>query len=91
MNVRLATKKCFKRLLDFELSKDIETLINEGIDKYEIYPIDKLSRWLGYCQAYCIFTNQTTVNKERDFSRPLFKEAYKNENIQNFSFNVSKN
>ena len=39
-------------------------------------PIDKLSRWLGFVQATCIFEGYTTIDAERDFSRPLFHEAY---------------
>ena len=52
------------------------------IEEIENYPIDKLSRWLGFIQAYVIFTNQTTIDIERDFSRPLFHKAYQNENIE---------
>ena len=52
------------------------------IEEIENYPIDKLSRWLGFIQAYVIFTNQTTIDVERDFSRPLFHKAYQNENIE---------
>lgn len=39
-------------------------------------PVDKLSRWLGFVQASCIFEGYTTVEAERDFSRPLFHKAY---------------
>ncbi len=37
------------------------------------YPIDKLSRWLGFVQGVLIMQNVTTVEAERDYSRPLFK------------------
>lgn len=46
------------------------------------WPIDKLSRWLGYIQGYIIAKGYSTVAIERAFSRPLFHEAYKNEGIE---------
>jgi len=51
----------------------LETL-EENID---IWPPDKSSRWLGFIQAYMIKENHITIQEERDFSRPLFHNAYK--------------
>lgn len=81
--IRDVTKLLFERYLNqFELSEDLKRLSHKAIEEIENYPIDKLSRWLGFVQAYVIFTNQTTVNIERDFSRPFFHNAYENENIK---------
>ena len=81
--IRDVTKLLFERYLNqFELSEGLKRLSHKAIEEIENYPIDKLSRWLGFIQAYVIFTNQTTVDIERDFSRPLFHNAYKNENIK---------
>lgn len=42
----------------------------------QFLPIDKISRWLGFLQADLIHKGIMTVDGERDFSRPLFHEAY---------------
>ena len=81
--IRSATKELFQRYLnEYNLTNNLKELSIEAIDKINDYLIDKLSRWLGFVQAYVIFTNQTTIDIERDFSRPLFHKAYENENIK---------
>lgn len=45
----------------------------EGIDSY---PVDKLSRWLGFVQGVLALRGHIKVSEERDFSRPLFHAAY---------------
>lgn len=48
--------------------------INEFIHKcVEGYPIPKLCRWLGYIQGVLIERGATTVEAERDWTRPLFR------------------
>ena len=82
MNVREATKICFLRYLsEFNLPTELAILSQKAIDEIDSYPIDKLNRWLGFIQGYLIFNKLTTVDNERDFSRPLFHEAYKTEGI----------
>ena len=44
---------------------------------YKTFPIDKTSRWIGYIQRCLIEKDVTTVQIERDFSRPLFHAAYR--------------
>ena len=46
-----------------------------------IFPDDKTSRWIGYIQYFIIDNGFSTVNTERNFSRPYFHKAYKNMNI----------
>jgi hypothetical protein len=46
------------------------------------YPIDKLNRWLGFVQGVLWVNGIIDLEEEREFSRKLFKQAYKNENIQ---------
>lgn len=36
-------------------------------------PLMKLNRWLGYIQGVLIAWGVTTVEAERDFTRPLFR------------------
>lgn len=42
----------------------------------EMY-IDKHSRWLGYVQGILVMRGHVRVDEERDFSRPLYHEAYR--------------
>ena len=37
---------------------------------------DKISRWLGFIQGVMIMRGLLNVEEERDFSRPLFHQAY---------------
>jgi hypothetical protein len=46
------------------------------------YPIDKLSRWLGFVQGVLFTTGHISIVEERDFSRPLFHAAYKAEGLE---------
>ena len=55
---------------------EIEGLIDKGIEEVFTLPIDKLSRWLGYIQHYIISNGLTSVEAERNFSRPLFHQGY---------------
>ena len=75
--IRDATKTLFERYLnEFNLTNNLKELSIEAIEKINDYHIDKLSRWLGFVQGYIIFTNQSTIDIERDFSRPLFHKSY---------------
>lgn len=89
MTVRIATDLCFVRLQQFDIpDQNTNILIEEARRGIDDYPIDKLSRWLGYCQAVAIFNQLTSTSAERDFSRPLFEEAYINEGIEIKSFDA---
>lgn len=92
MTVRIATDLCFARLQQFDIpDQNTNVLIEEARRSIDDYPIDKLSRWLGYCQAVAIFNQLTSTSAERDFSRPLFEEAYLNEGIAIKSFDTKEN
>lgn len=54
---------------DDELKEFIE-LFNSVVDEY---PLTKLCRWLGYIQGKLIEKGITTVERERDWTRPLFR------------------
>ena len=53
-----------------------------ALENIDTYPIDKLSRWLGYIQAVLVQRKLVTVESERNFSRPLFHAAYAAEAIE---------
>ena len=81
--IKVTAEQLFQRYLnEFNLTNNLKELSIEAIDKINDYPIDKLSRWLGFVQGYIIFTNQSTIDIERDFSRPLFHKAEENEKIK---------
>ena len=81
--IREVTKILFERYLNqFELSEELQRLSLKALEEIHTYPLDKLSRWLGFIQGYVVFTNQTTVEIERNFSRHLSHNAYKYENIK---------
>ena len=90
MTVRKATKLMFQRYEkinnDFMTlcnppKSEVKGLIEEGISQAYKLPIDKLSRWLGYVQCSLISEGLVTIDGERDFSRPLFHNAYFNEGL----------
>lgn len=55
---------------DLELVEFIEEF-RQGI--YDKLPLMKLNRWLGYIQGCLIERGATTVDDERDWTRPLFR------------------
>lgn len=46
---------------------------------YATLPPDKVQRWLGFVQAGVVLHGRTTVQAERDFTRPLMHARYKAE------------
>lgn len=58
-----------------KMSKDLNMCMT--LEENPDWPVDKVSRWIGYIQRGMIDNNMTSVDAERDFSRPLFHKAYK--------------
>ena len=81
ITIRDVTLHLFERYLDMNINEDCNRLAKKGIENID-FPIDKLNRWIGYIQAYAIINDKITVNSERDYTRPLFHSAYKNEGIE---------
>lgn len=64
-------------LLEHTSSRDLVTLLNEALDKYdEFMDLDndnsKVNRWLGYVQGVLITVGYLTVQGERDYTRKYF-------------------
>jgi hypothetical protein len=78
----IALAKCGERYagmalyIDWEYEGD-EELFNFIVDFREgvqnRLPLMKLNRWLGYIQGCLIDREHTTVQAERDWTRPLFR------------------
>lgn len=47
-------------------------MCEECLKKQKDYSLDKLSRWLGFVQAILIFNGLTTIDDERNRTRPWF-------------------
>lgn len=63
----------YQSMLTDHLVPDIKHFLHEFLMKLDEYPIEKLNRWIGYIQCYVINQGFTTVEAERDFTRPLFR------------------
>lgn len=79
-----ALEMCYQRyynMLDdmryWDGGPEVEKLANflqefrAGIKKH--LPLNKLNRWLGYIQGTLITMEETTVEAERNWTRPLFR------------------
>jgi hypothetical protein len=83
LTVRRATAQLFSRYRDMlEPSSHEHWLCTIALEQQDDYPIDKLSRWLGFVQGVLHCRGITSSRTERDFSRPLFHEAYRNEGVE---------
>ncbi len=52
-------------------------MIAECINEIETYPIDKISRWIGFVQGVLTMKGILDTKAERDRTRPFYHEAYK--------------
>ncbi len=55
------------------LSPFIEQFRNGCVEGPEQLPVEKLLRWLGYIQGVLIERSMTSVEIERNWTRPLFR------------------
>jgi hypothetical protein len=46
------------------------------------WPTDKISRWIGFIQGVLAAHGWLNVDEERDRTRPLFHQAYKEEGLK---------
>lgn len=58
-------------------SSHLVNLCNEVINNHQMYPFDKLSRWMGFVQGILAREGLISVTEERDFSRPLLHAIHK--------------
>ncbi len=65
----------------------IKKLCTEAIINTAEYPEDKLNRWLGFVQGILIVQGFTTVEAERNFTRPLFKAVHLDLNMKSYDSN----
>ncbi len=53
-----------------------------GIENCVSWPGDKTGRWVGYSQCLLIEVEVvTTIDRERDFTRPLFHDLYRSQGV----------
>lgn len=73
---REALLLCADRYLEMSEPSELQDFIVEFRDKItgdDPYPLLKLNRWLGYIQGVLIERKATTVEDERNWTRPLFR------------------
>lgn len=70
----------YQQMLD--PNSHLHWLCTTALEHQHTLPIDKLSRWLGFVQGVLHSQGITSSDTERDFSRPLFHEAYRHEGIE---------
>lgn len=87
--LREAHRVLFQRYLDIigrreDAGADPKTSVQNcawmcrtALDELDTLPVDKLSRWLGFVQGVLATLGLIRVDTERDFSRPLFHAAYR--------------
>ncbi len=70
-----ALRVCAERYTEMAKGQeDLLPFIKEFSEAIEIsLPLMKLNRWLGYIQGVLIERGLTTVDEERDFTRPYFR------------------
>jgi hypothetical protein len=62
--------------------RNLEWICTEAVERGEGLPLDKLSRWLGFVQGCLASRTLIDVDEERDFTRPLFHQAYQAEGVE---------
>jgi hypothetical protein len=79
MTIIEATRQLAERyvkMLGMNNDQHLRNMCLTIIDKVDGWPIDKSSRWMGYIQKGVIDLKLTSMERERNFSRPLFHQAY---------------
>ena len=54
----------------------LTALCDHALEKGQLYPYDKMCRWLGFVQGVLAVRGITDVDVERDYTRPLFHALY---------------
>lgn len=61
--------------------RHLRWLCDTAIENSPRWPLDKVARWLGFVQGVMSVRGLLDVNEERDYSRPLFRNAYEREGL----------
>lgn len=64
----------FHRYKDMAKDEELKSFCLKAIQEIQEHPSLKLSRWLGYVQGRLIAEGVTTIEIERDETRPILKE-----------------
>jgi hypothetical protein len=55
----------------------LKWMCRTALEQGHTWPVDKLSRWLGFVQGVMAMYGWISVDEEREVSRPLFHAAYR--------------
>lgn len=61
--------------------KHMAWMCDQAFDNQLEWPMDKLSRWLGFIQGVLIMKGIIEAEHTRNITRPMFHAAYTNEGI----------
>lgn len=62
--------------------QNLRWMMTTACDNIQAWPVDKLSRWIGFVQGVLSVRGILDVDQERDRTRPLFHNAYQSMNLQ---------
>lgn len=72
--------KRYLKMVGFNKDQHLRNMCLTLIEKIAEWPDDKSSRWLGFIQHGVIDHKLTSIEKERNYSRPLFHSVYESQN-----------
>jgi hypothetical protein len=77
--LRPLCNRCKELTLKLPVSDDRNRLLNmiETLLINHTWPDLKIGKWLGFIEGQLIASKVTTVDNERDFTRPIFHKYYK--------------
>jgi hypothetical protein len=52
-------------------------MVNKALDEVDRWPVDKLSRWIGFLQGVLYEAGALDIREERGRTRPYFHAAYR--------------
>jgi len=70
----------YKKYPDDEIFVRVKNMIDVALKEDMLE--DKQSRWLGFVQGVLVMYDLICIEDERDFSRPLFHNAYEKMGIE---------
>ena len=61
---------------DYTSPSNLVWMMNTVMSSITSFPDDKTGRWIGFVQGVLTCSGLLDVDSERDFSRPIYHEAY---------------
>jgi hypothetical protein len=62
--------------------RHLRWMLGQVVEKSDVFPVDKLGRWLGFVQGVLAARGLLDVSEERDRTRGTFREAYRLDGVE---------